>query len=469
MKDDKLITQHENQVLIKSVLLLDLVVVSALFYLFHILFGSDAVSQGQILRSIITCSIAYLLCTMHHGVVLYKRQVNNFQIVMRVLANICVFAFVSYLLLIVGRFYRFSFQVMVLYWLAIIFVDSVLRIVMRFFVVKNRQSAHNIHKVVLVGSYSNNAAIYREIDETPAMGYQVMGYFDDTPNPEFPEKCRYLGTPAQVMAYLQANPDVRELYCCLPSRRKEEILTIINYCANHLVHFYSVPNVSNYLHHRVYLNAIGDVPYLSLYNEPLLRTENRMLKRTFDIVFSLAFLCTVFPFVLLLVAIITKITMPGPIFFRQKRTGYNGKDFYCLKFRSMKVNAQSDTLQATKNDPRKTRWGNIMRKTNIDELPQFINVLLGDMSIVGPRPHMLKHTEEYSKLIGNYMVRHYVKPGVTGWSQVTGFRGETKELAQMEGRVHGDIWYIEHWSFWLDFYIIYKTVANVFLGDDAAY
>ena len=135
----------------------------------------------------------------------------------------------------------------------------------------------------------------------------------------------------------------------------------------------------------------------------------------------------------------------------------------------MKVNADADRIQATEHDPRKTRWGNIMRKTNIDELPQFINVLLGDMSIVGPRLHMLLHTQEYSRLINKYMVRHFVKPGITGWSQVTGFRGETKELKDMEGRIRGDIWYLEHWSFGLDLYIMYRTVANVFRGEKNAY
>jgi hypothetical protein len=135
----------------------------------------------------------------------------------------------------------------------------------------------------------------------------------------------------------------------------------------------------------------------------------------------------------------------------------------------MRVNKDSDKVQATLNDPRKTRLGNFMRKTSIDELPQFINVLLGDMSVVGPRPHMLKHTEEYSKLIDKYMVRHLVKPGITGWAQVTGFRGETKELWQMEGRVERDIWYLEHWTFMLDLYIIYKTVKNAVKGEKEAY
>lgn len=161
--------------------------------------------------------------------------------------------------------------------------------------------------------------------------------------------------------------------------------------------------------------------------------------------------------------------MPGPVFFKQKRTGLNGKTFTCFKFRSMRVNDDADQLQATKNDPRTTKWGEIMRHTNIDELPQFINVLLGSMSVVGPRPHMLKHTEQYSSIIDKYMIRHFVKPGITGWSQVNGFRGETKELGQMEGRISGDIWYIEHWTFGLDLYIIYKTIANAIHGEENAY
>lgn len=135
----------------------------------------------------------------------------------------------------------------------------------------------------------------------------------------------------------------------------------------------------------------------------------------------------------------------------------------------MRVNSNADQLQATKNDPRTTKWGEIMRHTTIDELPQFINVLLGSMSVVGPRPHMLKHTEQYSQIIDKYMIRHFVKPGITGWSQINGFRGETKELQQMEGRIRGDIWYIEHWSFWLDLYIILKTVTNALHGEDNAY
>ena len=163
------------------------------------------------------------------------------------------------------------------------------------------------------------------------------------------------------------------------------------------------------------------------------------------------------------------MSSPGPVFFKQKRSGLNGEEFYCYKFRSMRVNVDSDNVQATKDDPRKTRIGEFMRRTSIDELPQFINVWLGNMSIVGPRPHMLKHTEQYSQLIGSYMVRHFAKPGITGYAQVTGFRGETSELWQMEGRIKKDIWYIEHWTFALDLFIIWKTIYNAIHGEENAY
>jgi putative colanic acid biosynthesis UDP-glucose lipid carrier transferase len=193
-----------------------------------------------------------------------------------------------------------------------------------------------------------------------------------------------------------------------------------------------------------------------------------MLKRCFDIVLSLVFLiptAIIFPFIF----IIIKIQSPGPVLFKQKRTGLDGNTFNCLKFRSMHVNKDADRLQATENDPRKFPFGNFMRKTNIDELPQLLNVLKGDMSIVGPRPHMLAHTELYAALVEKYMVRHFVKPGITGWAQVTGFRGETKELWQMEGRVKRDIWYMENWSIWLDIRIIWITAKTIFIHDKHAY
>lgn len=190
--------------------------------------------------------------------------------------------------------------------------------------------------------------------------------------------------------------------------------------------------------------------------------RNRILKRNFDFVFSLVFLCTLFPLILIVAFIMTECTMPGKLFFVQKRSGLNGKTFNCYKFRTMRENADSDTLQASKHDTRITWWGHIMRMTNLDETPQFFNVLMGDMSVVGPRPHMVKQTEEYSRLIEGYMARLSVRPGITGWSQINGFRGETRRLADMENRVKYDLWYIRHWSFTLDLHIIVKTFFQCF-------
>ena len=192
---------------------------------------------------------------------------------------------------------------------------------------------------------------------------------------------------------------------------------------------------------------------------------NRMLKRGFDVLFSLCFLCLLFPFVLLLVFVLTECTMPGRLFFVQKRTGLNGKTFKCYKFRTMRENPHSEVRQATKGDERVTRWGYIMRKTSLDETPQFINVLLGDMSIVGPRPHMLKHTAEFTEMVDGYMLRHQVKPGVTGWSQVNGDRGEIKKLEDIQNRVKYDLWYIDNWSFFLDIRIIFQTMTLCFGND----
>ena len=310
--------------------------------------------------------------------------------------------------------------------------------------------------------------LYEEMTADPTSGFKVVGYFAEHPSDNYPKECRYLGTPQEVIPYLKKSK-AEQLYCGLASSHSKEIMPIISYCENNLIHFYSVPNVRNYLKRHMHLELIGSVPVLDIRQEPLAQPENRLAKRLFDIVFSLLFLCTIFPIIFIIIGLAIKITSPGPIFFKQKRSGEENKEFWCYKFRSMRVNKDSDKVQATLNDPRKTRLGNFMRKTSIDELPQFINVLLGDMSVVGPRPHMLKHTEEYSKLIDKYMVRHLVKPGITGWAQVTGFRGETKELWQMEGRVERDIWYLEHWTFMLDLYIIYKTVKNAVRGEKEAY
>lgn len=198
------------------------------------------------------------------------------------------------------------------------------------------------------------------------------------------------------------------------------------------------------------------------HRERIIMKGNCLQKRLFDVVIASLFVVLFYWWIYLIVALIIKISMPGPVMFHQLRTGYNGKNFYIKKFRTMYPNTQSDTLQATRHDPRITKWGQILRVTNLDELPQFLNVLKGEMSIVGPRPHMLAHTNYYSKRVANYNTRLCVRPGITGWAQVNGFCGETKTIADMQRRVEHDIWYIEHWSMQLDMKIVLSTIKHLF-------
>lgn len=421
------------------------------------------------MQIMLTLMLCYALCGMQRSVLLHKRLVYAYQIVTVVCRNIVSYAVLAGGILTIGGYMDvwsgfFAGYLLVL-WTAML----AFRLETRFLVKRVRLRGKDRKTVVLVGNNKVCVQLYYELSSEVWAGYNVVGYFGDHPQTDFPDACPFLGRPQEIIGYLRRNPQVKGLFCNLSRPGKDTVRALIDYCENHLIHFYMVPDMPDYFQNSMSLDRVGMIPYLSLRKEPLCHPGNRLLKRGFDVACSLVFLCTLFPVIALVVAVVSKCTMPGPVFFRQKRSGLNDKEFYCYKFRSMRVNEEADKVQATRNDPRITRWGHFLRKSNLDETPQFFNVLRGDMSVVGPRPHMLKHTEEYSCLIDKYMVRHYVKPGITGWSQVSGFRGETKELTDMEHRVRNDIWYIEHWSFMLDLYIIFKTIANTLRGDKNAY
>ncbi|WP_299231559.1 undecaprenyl-phosphate glucose phosphotransferase [uncultured Bacteroides sp.] len=411
----------------------------------------------------------YALSVVLNGVVVYDRKTYLYEVIKKVISTNVCFALAGYIILTVGQFMDSWSYMFVGFLVSTCVASTLFRIAVRKTIKNYRSKGGNLRFSVLVGGSKSMAELYEELTIQKWAGYRVKGYFDFEPSELMPKDCPYLGRPEQVKGYMEKYGNSHYLFCGLDSRHSELIREIMRYCENHIIRFYSIPDLYEYTQSRMVMENVGNVPVMCIRREPLSYLSNKIMKRTMDLVISTIFLCTLFPIILIIVTVITKITMPGPVFFKQKRNGLDDVEFYCLKFRSMKVNADADRVQATKNDPRKTKWGNIMRKTNIDELPQFINVFMGDMSLVGPRPHMVKHTEEYSKLIDKYMVRHWVKPGITGWSQVTGFRGETKELKDMENRIKGDIWYIEHWSIWLDLYIMYKTVANMIGGEKNAY
>lgn len=202
---------------------------------------------------------------------------------------------------------------------------------------------------------------------------------------------------------------------------------------------------------------------------PLEESYNRYIKRAFDLVFSCCVLLFILSWLYPLIALLIKLDSRGPVIFKQYRSGRDNKSFWCYKFRSMRVNDDSHHKQASRNDERITVLGRFLRRTSLDEFPQFINVFIGNMSVVGPRPHMLKHTEQYRNVIKNYMVRHYSKPGITGWAQINGFRGETFQTDAMEKRVEYDIWYLENWSVYLDIKIVLRTISQVLIGHINAY
>jgi putative colanic acid biosynthesis UDP-glucose lipid carrier transferase len=325
---------------------------------------------------------------------------------------------------------------------------------------------------VFLGNDPANLIVYNELMADPATGYRVLGYFSDSVIENAPASLPKIGSRDDFRKFMADYDNygltIEELYCSLSHSEADELKRIMQFCDKNVIRFFYVPRIFSNLQLSLSPEKFGDTVIFTNHHEPLMLLGNRVMKRLFDIAFSatvLVMLSPLFP----ILALIIKMQSKGPVFFKQLRTGLNGESFMCYKFRSMHVNADADRVQATKHDPRKFPFGEFMRKTNLDELPQFLNVLKGDMSIVGPRPHMIFHTEKYSALIGKYMVRHFSKPGITGYAQVTGFRGETEELWQMEGRIQKDIWYIENWSMWLDIKIIFKTALTIIFPDKAAY
>lgn len=338
-------------------------------------------------------------------------------------------------------------------------------VISRLIIKAYRHKGKNYSNVVIIGTGNAAQRLSTVLLNDVGYGYRILGCFDNCRQPNF--EGTYCGNLDELESYIISH-NVDEVFFAMETAAEDDLLKCINVTDNTMVQFHFMPKISPYAGRQFELQNIGGYPILTPLVNPLNRPINRWFKRSFDFAFSsVALLCS--PILFIPIAIAVKLSSPGPVFFKQKRTGYRGREFNCLKFRTMRVNADADRCQATNDDPRKTKVGDFLRRTSLDELPQFINVWLGDMSIVGPRPHMLAHTEQYRELIDRYMIRHMVKPGITGWAQVCGLRGNTDELIKMEKRVHADMWYIEHWSAALDIKIMIKTIVNAFRGEENAY
>jgi len=336
-----------------------------------------------------------------------------------------------------------------------------------YFIRLARIAGFNYRKVIIVGEGRIADEVHTYFNTHLSNGFKFMGYFSDS-NDRVKYPGLLLGRTDELQSYC-THEHIDEIYCTLPLTDSQKIYDLVSFADNHLIRFKLIPDFSGFINKKISIDFYENIPVLSIRKEPLGEILNRAVKRFFDIIFSLMVIVFIFPILFPILAVLIKLTSRGPVFFTQLRSGRNNQDFICYKFRTMAVNNLADELQVKKGDPRITWIGKILRKTNLDEIPQFINVLLGNMSVVGPRPHMLKHTEEYSQIIDKFMVRHFVKPGITGWAQVNGLRGETTNSNKMGKRVEYDVWYLENWNFILDIKIIFLTVFNMIKGEKNAY
>ncbi len=326
-----------------------------------------------------------------------------------------------------------------------------------------RLKGGNYVNVVVIGRDANLKKI-RKVFDTPELGYRYMGYFDELGSPS----PTYLGKIIDCFLYI-LEKDIDEIYCVASKFNYKELQNLINFADNNLIKVKIIPDNKEIYSRAMTIELYENIPVLNLRKVPLDTEYGRLAKRTFDVLFSSFVIIGVLSWLTPLLFIVMKLESPGPLYFKQKRHGFKRQVFWCYKFRSMHSSSSADSKMATKNDNRITRVGKILRKTSIDELPQFFNVFWGDMSVVGPRPHMELHTWEYEINVDKYLVRHFVKPGITGLAQIKGYRGEITKKADILNRTKLDIFYVEKWSLSLDIRIIGHTLANALRGEDKAY
>ncbi|MEI6264140.1 MAG: undecaprenyl-phosphate glucose phosphotransferase [Sphingobacteriia bacterium] len=326
-------------------------------------------------------------------------------------------------------------------------------------------------KILLVGSTPSAINYYETINKYYYYGYECVGIIDEQPAKI--NGCKYYGNIEALNNVLKTQA-IDEVVIALNNSDYSNIQRCMEVCDYHRTKVRILPDLQQYASSAIAVDNIGMMPTISVMELPLDQWQNRLLKRVFDIVFSLLVFLTVGIVLFPLIALFIKLTSRGAVFFKQERWGLNNEKITCYKFRTMvqesvDVDADGKYQQATKNDPRITWIGKVLRKTNLDELPQFLNVLLGNMSVVGPRPHPTPLNIESMQTVENYMLRHIVLPGISGWAQVNGCRGETKNSGDMQRRVNFDLYYIHRWTFWLDCQIILQTVINIIRGDQNAY
>jgi len=373
--------------------------------------------------------------------------------VIRISSQMLIFIFVSALSLFFITPETIKPSFFLGYWMGFYGVELLVYLFLFSYQRNKYEKGSKLNRVIIVGFNNTGQFFQKLLESNPMLGYKFVGFV----NTEFSTNPSVLGQP-DGLATLIEKYRIQTIFVVQSLFKEDKMQRYLEICDSLGVRLWMISDNYEVNKRTIKKKSINGLMLINPREIPLDYFGARFLKRTFDIVFSSLVILLVLSWLFPILAILIKLSSKGPVFFIQKRTGLNNSIFNCYKLRTMCINDKADILQATSNDERVTRIGNFLRKTNIDEFPQFINVFLGQMSVVGPRPHMLKHTEEYSALINGYLIRHFVKPGITGWAQVNGLHGETDKLWKMEKRVEYDIHYMNNWTLWLDIKIIPMTI-----------
>jgi putative colanic acid biosysnthesis UDP-glucose lipid carrier transferase len=448
-------------------LIFDLLLLNIVFYLsYAIRFEFDPLPD-QYIMLLVVFNLSWIASALYNNIYDIDGHTKFSEIIIKIIFTITLHLFFILAFIVSVKAYEYSRIFIFTTYLSSILLVIAFRLTSIKLYKYYKNVGENYKKVVVIGARKNAQSLIRFFETKKDLGYKFMGFFDDTPDLTVYSKDLILGEVKDIKEYANLNR-IDEIYYTLPLNYSELIREISEFADEKFISFKISPDFKGLVNTNVNLYFYDGIPVLAIRREPLSILFNRIIKRAFDIAFSLGVILILFPFIFPIIALAIKLDSKGPIFFKQLRPGKKNRLFYCYKFRTMKVNNNTE-LQAQKNDPRVTRVGAILRKTSLDELPQFFNVLLGDMSVVGPRPNLINQLDKYSKLIDKYAVRHFVLPGITGYAQVNGYRGETKDVELMAKRVEYDVRYMENWSFALDIRIILKTVWNVVRGERNAY
>ncbi|MBF8149000.1 exopolysaccharide biosynthesis polyprenyl glycosylphosphotransferase [Winogradskyella sp. F6397] len=433
--------------------IIDLTIINGVAIL-YLLKGKDEIVFSTII------SISWVLLSVYskfYEVYRYTRPINILSLIVK--------QFILYLLLVFafsGIYYELNIYPLpiVKYTLLCFLLITIFKFTIYYLLQKYRTSfGGNFRKTVILGLNKKTIALDNFFNKNPEYGYSHQKTFNFKNKEHALEDC---------FSYILTE-GIDEIYCSISELSNSQIAEIVDFADNNLKILKFIPDSKEIYAKKLRYEYYDYIPILTLRNIPLEDSVNTFIKRGFDILFSSFVIIFILSWLTPIIGLLIKLESKGPVFFKQSRNGFNYKEFDCYKFRSMMPNKDAHLYQATRGDQRVTKIGKFIRKTSIDELPQFFNVLFGDMSVVGPRPHMVSHTNMYAKKIDKFMVRHFVKPGITGLAQTSGFRGEVETDKDIIGRVKYDIFYIENWSILLDMKIIIQTFINAIKGDDKAY